>query len=407
MKIVHINLLDFQGGAAKVANDIIMASDKCGYESIRFIHRPTRLDKRTVHIPFLQGAYSSFNGPFSENVIAGIHSTALLPVLSHPDFLSADIVHLHCIDSGYFSFLFLPFLAVKPLVWTIHDTLAITANCLIPQYCMKWKVDNCKCCSLDAGHESISKIDKRHLLQNCKASILKATHFTAVAPSKWIEGLLRTSIFNGQDIRMIYNGIDTHIFYPQDKMRARKVLNLPVDRKLLLFVSHGGLNNGIKGGKYLLEAFKLALSKNENWMLICVGAMDPDIERSDAVITIPYVDSPQTMADYYSAADVFVSTSICESFGLTVSEALACGTPIVAFAAGGVPEIVEHGKSGYLVKVGEVNTLYLRIKEILETPVLANFFGLHARKRAENLFSVEQMGERYLELYGELCGDKK
>lgn len=402
MRIAHINLFDFQGGAAKIAEDIIAASDAAGYESLRFVHRPMRPDPRTIPIPLLGGPYQKFVESPQSDSIQHLHGTALLPLLLHPAFVSADIIHLHCINGGYFSYLLLPFLAMKPLVWTMHDTLAVTANCLQAQYCAKWKTEGCRNCPLDAAGKKPGSVDKRNLLQKTKEDLMQTARFTAVAPSRWIEGLLRESVFKQQDIRMIHNGIHTDIFCPQDKRVARRILNLPQDKKIVLFAAHGGLKNTSKGGQYLLEVIHLAAKRNENWFLLEVGAGGEKTKYPVDGLAVPYVNDEKKMALYYAAADVFVSTSLSESFGLTVCEAQACGTPAVAFAAGGIIEIIEHEKTGFLVNMGDVETLFKRLKLVLDSPQLEDGLAQNARKRAELLFSVTMMGEKYLQLYSEI-----
>lgn len=406
MRIAHINLFDFQGGAAKIAEDIIAASDSLGHESVRFVHRPMRLDARTIPLPLLGGPYQKFLEAPQNIRIPHIHGTALLPLLIHPAYVSADIIHLHCINGGYFSYLLLPFLAMKPLVWTMHDTLAVTANCLQAQYCEKWKEDGCCDCPLDAATRKPTGMDTRNLLQKTKEKVLHSCHFTAVAPSKWIEGLLRESVFMCQDIRMIHNGIHTDIFCPQDKVKARQLLNLPLDKKIILFAAHGGLQNDFKGGKYLLEALRFAAQENEQWFLLEVGASGEPAKYPVDGLAMPYIEDEKLLALYYAAADVIVSTSLSESFGLTVCEAQACGIPTVAFAVGGIVEIVEHEKTGFLVNVGDVKALYNRLKIILDSPYIAAQFSINARKRAEHLFSVTMMGDKYMQLYHEITTKK-
>lgn len=407
MRIAHINLFDFQGGAAKIAEDIIATSDAAGHESLRFVYRPMRPDARTIPIPSLAGPYQKNIESPKSDTIPHLHDAALLPVLLHPAFVSADIVHLHCINGGYFSYLLLPFLAMKPLVWTMHDTLAVTANCLQAQYCVKWKTEGCRECPLDAATRQPGGLDKRNLLQKNKADILQTTRFTTVAPSNWIEGLLKESAFKDQEIRMIHNGIHTDVFCPHDKQDARRQLNLPPDKKIIMFAAHGGMKNDFKGGKFLLEALKIAANKNEQWFVVEVGAGGEHTKYPVEGIAVPYVAEAKRLALYYAAADVFVSTSMSESFGLTVCEAQACGTPTVAFAVGGIMEIVEHEKTGFLVNVGDVATLYNRLKVILDSPKLATNLGVNARARAVRLFSAILMGERYLQLYRELLEAKR
>ena len=157
----------------------------------------------------------------------------------------------------------------------------------------------------------------------------------------------------------------------------------------------------------MLEALKVAASKNDPWFLLEVGAGGEQTPYPVEGLSVPYIADERRLAIYYAASDVFVSTSLSESFGLTVCEAQACGVSTVAFAVGGIVEIVEHEKTGFLVNVGDVDTLYNRLKTILNSPKIAASFAVNARKRAERLFSAKLMGEKYLQLYREITADKK
>lgn len=406
MRIAHLNLFDFNGGAAQVSESIIAASDAAGHESFRFIHVPSRPDARTLPLPHLGGPYRRFAEDPSPEMIPHIHATPLLPFLTHPAFATADIIHLHCINRNYFSYLLLPFLAAKPLVWTIHDTMEVTAGCLRAQHCEKWKTEYCAQCPLDDSEHLPGSLDKRYMLQKYKELILQTTRFTAVAPSRWMEGLLRESPFCHQDVRLIYNGIDIETFFPEKKQKARQILGLPQDRKIVLFVAPGGVLNEMKGGKYLGEVMFQAKQRGEDWLLMEVGIVSEQIQRPFETLLVPYVTDPQMMALFYAAADVFVSTSLSENCPLVVMEALACGIPSIVFPVGGSAEIVEHDHTGFVVSMGSVNDLYAKLKLLLDSPQLAAEFGLNARKRAEALFSVKMMGEKYLRLYSELAAKK-
>ena len=174
-----------------------------------------------------------------------------------------------------------------------------------------------------------------------------------------------------------------------------------------MFASHGGMLNPYKGGKFLMEMLQLASVNHEKWFLIEVGAAGPKTEYPVESVSIPYIGDEKELALYYSASDIFVSPSISESFGLMVCEAQACGTPVVAFSAGGIVEIVEHEKTGFLVHMGNVAHLYQRVKMVLESPKLAEGFGKNARNRVERLFSAKMMGRKYLQLYEEIVASQK
>ncbi|RPJ60694.1 MAG: glycosyltransferase, partial [Acidobacteria bacterium] len=101
----------------------------------------------------------------------------------------------------------------------------------------------------------------------------------------------------------------------------------------------------------------------------------------------------------YSAADVFVMPSLQEAFGQTALEALSCGTPVAGFAAGGIPEIVQDGKTGLLSPVGAVDGLRDSIAHLLLNPSIAHGMSVEGRRWAVEHFSLEEQAAKYAELY--------
>ncbi len=406
MKIAHINLFDHYGGAARIANDIIHASKQEGHEVMQFIHRPSTPSSEVVSLPFLPDHYDILRQKELKQGLSDLYSAALLPFFSHPFFHAADIVHLHCINGGYFSYYLLPFLGGKPLIWTMHDTLAMTANCLHPHRCAHWQDKYCKPCPLDQQLPPGKPRLQRKLMQELKENLIETMSFSVVAPSHWLEGMLQQSIFKSQDIRMIYNGIHTNIFFVQNKRKMRQELGLPIEKKIILFAAHGGLLSEMKGGRLFVQALQKIEDHKEDYLILEVGGSGklPEVGSSIPIHSIPYIQDAALMAKYYAAADLFISTSLSESFGLTVCEALACGTPVLAFAVGGIPEIVEHGKSGVLVPLGNVELLARRLKEMLLRPEFLQAAGAYGAKKIEQVFSVERMTNQYLSLYREVSG---
>ncbi|NCB77967.1 MAG: glycosyltransferase [Negativicutes bacterium] len=403
MKIAHINLFDQYGGAARIANDIIQASRQEGHEVLQFIHRPAKPSADIVPIPFFRGTQILRQKEAAKGLTA-FFSNALLPVFSHPFFREADVVHLHCINGGYFSYYLLPFLGGKALVWTMHDTLAMTANCLHPHRCDRWKKKYCENCPLDLQLPEGQLRLRRKFMQELKEKIIQTMSFSVVAPSYWLEGMLQQSIFKSQDIRMIHNGIHTDVFFPRDKQKMRQELGLPEDKKIILFAAHGGFQSGMKGGRFFLQALQLLQEYSKDYLILEIGGTGKRQEALSHIPMqcIPYVHDAQLMAKYYAAADVFISTSLSESFGLTVCESLACGTPVLSFAVGGIPEIVEHGKSGVLVPLGNVELLARRLREMLMHPDFLRAAGQYGAQKVAQSFSVERMTTQYLSLYKEI-----
>jgi len=402
MRIVHINLFDQQGGAARIANQLADYMRSKGNIVHQFAFVVSQPDEFTIPIGRpSENSMKAFQAMESQRGMVDFFAPYLFEVLAHPVFKEADVVHLHCINGGYFSYFLLPFLAQKPLLWTLHDTLAFTAHCLYPHLCQNWQTAYCAKCPLDGERPAPLN---RPLVQQIKERIINTVQIRLVAPSHWIEDMVKKSIFCQKETKMIYNGVDTMVYKPYDKKEARKKWNLPTDSFIVMFAAHGGLANAMKGGGYMVEAMKILQKKYPQIVFLEVGGKHPELLQGLQLksYAFPYIEEEAAMAELYSTSDVFVSTSMTESFGLTVCEAMACGVPVVSFATGGLREIIEDKKTGCLISLKDVDGLAQAIGEALEHPVELKQIGHSARERVEQMFSVNGFCREYEKVYGEL-----
>ena len=391
------------GGAARIAWNLMDSMTNMGHEVNIFAHHTTSEDSRVISIPFIQtGWQKKLLSQQRQQGLFDLYSAALWRVIEHPLFDQADIVHLHCINGGYFSFLLLPFVTSKPTVWTLHDPLAFTAGCLHTDFCDGWKNDWCGKCPQDAG--KVGSGTQRELVQLIKSSIYKVADFTAVCPSAWLKQQVEQSIMQEHDIRLIYNGVDIDTFKPGNKVELRSKLGLPIDKKIIMFAAHGGLNNPLKGGNFLYEALQNLHVRYPDLFLVTIGTVNNAIFGNVSVphLDIPYINNQQLLADYYGAADLCVSPTLTEVFGLTVCEAMSCGTPVVAFATGGIVEVVIHQENGYLAERGNIAELARGIAYFLDDATFVQRAGEAARMRVVQHFSTGRMADEYMTLYEEI-----
>ena len=402
LRVLHINKLDFPGGAARIAWTLMESMTALGHDVNICAYQKTVDDPRIIPITFPQTNWQrNLLNKEAQQGLFDIYSAALLKVLDHPLFEEADIIHLHCTNGGYFSYLLLPFLTAKPTVWTLHDPLAFTAGCLNTEFCDKWKDNWCAECP----HESsVSKKPvQRELVQLLKASIFKLAKFTVVCPSKWLENQAKDSILKNHDIRRIYNGIDVETFCPGDRAKLRKKLGLPLNRNIVMAAAHGGLSSFKNGGNFI-EALRILEHSHPELLLLNIGTCDNSIfaDLRTERIDLPFIKDLNLLAEYYAAADVFVNPSLIESFGLTTCEAMACGTPVVAFHTGGTPEIIDHQADGYLAQCGNSQDFANGISLLLDNTELRHRMAEAARVKIIDNFSDKRMVDDYLELYEEL-----
>lgn len=274
-----------------------------------------------------------------------------------------DIIHLHnlhrfCINLPML-FRYINKNNIK-VVWTLHDCWSFTGKC--PHYtmakCDKWKSGCGDCPQLDAYPKSITDCTAS-MYEKKKRLFTSVKDMVIVTPSQWLANQVKMSFMKEYDAEVIYNGIDLTVFKPTDSNFKSKI-NCN-DKKIVLGVAFDWSNR--KG----LDVFNtLSQQLNEDYQIVLVGVNEnAKKELSDKIITISRTHSKKELAEIYSAADVFVNPTREEVLGLVNIEALACGTPVITFDAGGSPETI-NPKCGAVVDTDDVTSMKKMIVEAVE-----------------------------------------
>jgi len=398
MKILHVSTLDNVGGAARVAYYLKEAYNKIGHKSKILVGNKTGDFKGIVQIPryHIEKVTRFASRLFSLQYLGYLNS---FKIKRMDVFLDSDIIHFHNLHGDYFNFLALPGLTKsKPSVWTLHDIWAITGRCAFSYGCDRWQVGCGKC--PDISYYPATKRDTSKLLWLIKKWVYNRSKLVIVTPSKWLKNLVENSILADKEIHLIYNGVDHHKFHPVDKPIIRKKLGLPEDKIILMFIASGGINNPQKGGKYLLESLKNVLSKNVFFLNIgSSDKLDEIIHKEVDYLSIPYIHDEDLLPEYYASSDLLLFPSTEENCPLVILEAMACGTPVVAFNTGGIPELIEHLKTGYVAKYKDVDDFTNGINQFISDDSLRELASKQAREVIENHFTHDKMTDLYLELY--------
>ena len=265
-----------------------------------------------------------------------------------------DVVHLHQ-PHGYYLHLPMLFAYFRscglPIVWTLHDCWSFTGHCAYFDYarCEKWKT-GCGKCPQRTGYPS-SLVDRS--AQNLKDKIRvfsDVPNLTIAVPSKWLEGLVMQSFLKQYPVFVIPNGIDTQVFRPVES-DLRKRYGIGEDRLLL------GVANVWEPRKGLPYIIELGKRLPKGWRLAVVGLQRGQIERlPEGILGLGRTRDARELAQWYSAADVFINPTLEDNFPTTHMEALACGTPVVSFDVGGCGEMLTPA-CGVLVTPGDVEGL--------------------------------------------------
>lgn len=415
MKVIHINKADTSGGAAVAVGRIHSALLKAGVESKVLVEQKRTTDPNVLctsqNIVERGRDFANFVSERLRILPHERHSSMRYnfsiasdgrDISTLPEVLEADIIHLHWINQGFLSMESLRRLAAlgKPIVWTLHDMWPFTGGCHYAGTCLEFN-EHCGYCPYlsDGGKADLSaKLFKQ------KREVYEKMNLSIVSCSQWLNTLATSStLFNKRPAAAIPNPIDTSVFRPLDKAECRRKLGLPEDKKILLFGA-AKVSDIRKGYRYLVEALRIIGNSfpavAHHIELAMFGTTDDDSTEIGSEFTshaMGFVNDSETLVELYNAADAFVLPSLQDNLPNTVVESLSCGTPVVGFRIGGVPEMVIHGKTGYLAEAK--NSLSLA------NGIYSAIFFDHANQRqevvahAQALFGEEAVAKQYIEVY--------
>jgi glycosyltransferase involved in cell wall biosynthesis len=318
---------------------------------------------------------------------------------------AADIVCLHWIAGSFLHPRRLARLH-KPLVWRLSDLWPFTGGCHFPAACRKFE-DRCGSCP-SLGSAAYDDLAAHGFA--ARERYYGALDLTVAAPSRWIaEEAKRSKLFRGRRIVHIPTGIDTSMFRPMPRAEARHLLDLPVDAHILLFGAMNSTTNSRKGFAPLRRALaRFAQSPSARGAVAVVFGGEKDAAQNIEglpLIHVGKIADEVRLARLYAAADVLVAPFIEDNLPNVVLEALSCGTPVVAFAAGGIPDAVEHQHNGVLVPVGDADALADGIAWTLD-PVRKPALDAAARATAQSRFDIAQCARAYRDLFAEIASER-
>jgi len=318
-----------------------------------------------------------------------------------------DLVHLHNIHGYYLDFLlFTDYLKRKsiPVVWTLHDCWSFTGSCAYLFDCKKYLTGCGRCPNIKTYPRNYID-NSAHMWRVKKRIFSEGWQPVIVTPSKWLADIAKTSYLGEHRIEVIPNGIDVDIFRPYDKESARLELGIPADGRVILFIA-ADLNDERKGVKYFIEAVQ-KISDTDNLVIVTAGQkIKEGLPIKVNMHEFGFLSDKNILARLYSAADVFCITSLDEIFGLTVTEAMACGKPVVGFKVGGIPEQVA-GDCGILVAPKDVSALAGALQSIIGDGKQKSVYADNCRKRVLDNYTAELMVKRYVKLYTDMLTTNK
>lgn len=300
-----------------------------------------------------------------------------------------DIIHIHELHAY--------FVNIKPLlkyikkknikvVWTFHCEYMYTGKCGIAYECKNY-MNGCGNCPRIHDYPKSLFFDQTKKMFRMKQKMLEKLKMTIVTPSNWLAERVNQSFLKDKDKIVIHNGVDTSIFHPVNTEKLRHQLNIPKEKKIILFVVPD-LSNELKGSQWVIRIAKLM--KKEPVIFLVVGAGKQPKETLDNVIYVGPIYEQQLLAQFYSLANVFLLCSKRETYSMTCAEALCCGTPVVGFKCG-APETVFTEPFATFSKYGDIDAIKGNIENVLKDNIDCS--------QCKKYYSEEHMTKKYLDLY--------
>jgi glycosyltransferase involved in cell wall biosynthesis len=413
IRVTQVSTTDVRGGAARAANRLhrmlgsagvssqMLVAQRFGHDPGVVLYNPVspapavlgdaffRLSRR-LHRPSVDKAGGYFSPDWS---LAGRRLPSQIP--------ECDVVNLHWV-ADLLDYRSLPRIAARhPIVWTFHDMNAFTGGCHYSGLCGRF-VERCGSCpqlmtttnDVDFTRRVLER--KREVLSRVPRSRL-----TVVSPSNWLaKEARRSALFRDFDVRVIPNGIDLQEFRPMERSEARRRLKLPANARIVLFVAEQVADRR-KGLRLLLKAFQ-EIRDVPGLLLVTLGRGGYEATTSHPTQHLGELHASDDLCAAYSAADVFAIPSLQDNLPNTILESMACGTPVVGFDAGGVPEAVVDGYSGLVASTGDSSAMASALQRILEDRSLQSVFSRNARRHVEREYAIALQVRRYAALYQEL-----
>ena len=390
--LMQINATANWGSTGRIAEQINIKAQQCGWECyVVYGRNSNSSESKLIKVGnyFNTCCHYIENRLFDKEGLASRLTTKKL--IKQIKNIKPNIIHLHNIHDHWLNYkLLFEFLNSTSInvIWTFHDCWAFTGHCyhFIYKECNKW-IKGCNNCPINT-----SLIDRSY-----KNYELKKTLFTTnsnihiVTVSNWLMELTKKSFFKNKNIHLIENGINLSIFKPNNEY-----VNTYKNKFVILAVS-SQWKGGNKGLKDYISLSKILRSDE---IIILVGIPEKMKQTLPSnIIGITRTNNQHELAALYSRADVVVSFSSAETFGLTIVEGYACGTPAVVYNNTALPSLITN-KTGFLVPDKDYKAAYEAIKKIRIKG--KGYFSKACIELAKQKYNQEYCFDKYINLYDDI-----
>ena len=414
MRVLIVNTSERTGGAAVAAHRLMDALNDNGVKTMMLVR-----DKQTDDI-CVASCGSSIKNKWNfiwERVVIWWHNRLSrqnlfkisiantgIDITKTREFEEADIIHLHWINQGMLSLKGIRKIlqSGKPVVWTMHDMWPLTAICHHAYECQHY-VTACHDCPFlqhpngrDLSHKVFRK--KQRLLSSHGSA---GMNLTFVAVSDWLAERARQSALTGHfQVKVIPNALSLHQFTIIDRIDARSALK--IKEPYVIVFGAARIDDPIKGMDYLIEALQRLTDSgrvhaSDIRLLLFGNLRNPEVLTKMPVpyTYLGYINDTYKQSEIYSASNATVSSSLYETFGQTLIEAMACGSIPVSFDGSGQTSIISHLKNGFLASRLSAESL----AEGIEWALRSNLSAQELRRSVIRHFAESVVANHYINLY--------
>jgi len=399
-KLLQINVVVNSGSTGRIAEEIGQLAINNGWESYIAYGRNERPSKSKlikigtdwdIKIHGLQTRIFDRHGLASKN--------ATLELIKQIKEIKPDLIHLHNLHGYYVNidilFNYLSLIDI-PIVWTFHDCWPITGHCVYFDSigCEKWKT-LCSNCPQKKTYPTSYFMDRSLKNYQLKKKLFNSLkNLTIISVSNWLGSIVQQSFLSDKPMHVIYNGVDTNMFSKKKDTKIREKYNLGTNFIILGVASVWSPRKGLN------DFFELSKLIDADMKIVLVGLSIKQIRNlPENIIGITKTENTHELAEIYSTADIFINTSIEETFGLTTAEALSCGTPAIVYNATACPEVINKS-TGFIIEKGNMEGILNAVSTVKENG--KKFYSECCIQRIKDNFNKNDKYQAYLNLYNQL-----
>jgi len=430
LRILTVSTSDLGGGAERVAWNLFHEYRRRGYQSnlavgYRKVDDPNVFslrnhEQRNAWFSLVSGVGAKLNNAklkrVSELLAEPIRTADQFAGLEDFNFPGAwklleltperpSLIHCHNLHGDYFDLRALPWLSNKlPVVVSLHDAWLLSGHCAHSFDCERWRTGCGECPDLTI-YPAIRRDATARNWQRKQRIFARSKLYVSTA-CQWLMNKVNESVLapGVRESRIIPYGVDLSVFRPHDRIAARKDLGLPEKSHIIVFAANRIKKNIWKDYDTMRAAIaRVAIElKDQPVTFVALGEDAPAEQLGTAEMRFyPFRSDINDVARFYQAANLYLHGARIDTFPNAVLEALACGTPVVATAVGGIPEQIDDGRTGFLVPPADVSAMASRIVQALDADTNRRMSAAAAQE-ASVRFSLDRHVEDHLKWYKEI-----